>query len=124
MLPEIIVHRADNVRESAPIIKAPKKRNQTEEPTNRLKRNEMRQNSQDQRANNVSQERRNMIRENIDKVVYDNQQAVKIKQQIQEREVRSKEMNKHGSYGKVPGYIKKFNKQRDNMVIARMMEEE
>ena len=33
-------------------------------------------------------------------------------------------MQKHRNYGNVPGYIKKFNKQRDDMVVQKMIEEE
>jgi len=54
-------------KENQNLVKPPRKRNQTEEPANRANRRNM----ANQQAS-VSADRRNLIKENIDKVVYDN----------------------------------------------------
>ena len=67
---------------------------------------------------------RNIVRANIESAVYDNEKALKIKNKIVESERQQKEISLHNNYGKVPRYINKFAKQKEDIAIQRMVEEE
>lgn len=60
----------------------------------------------------------------MEKVIHDNSQAVKIRNLNEEKEKQKYTLVTHKNYGKVPHYIDKFNKQRENQIIQRMIEEE
>lgn len=58
------------------------------------------------------------------KVMYDRTVAKKVKNQYAEKEYKEKNMVQHRNYGQVPNYVKKFNQQRENIEVMRMLEEE
>lgn len=66
---------------------------------------------------------RNIVKDNMMKVILDNSALVK-KQQQHDKEEKSKEMVTHKNYGKIPRYIQKYDKQREDQAVQRMIEEE
>lgn len=62
----------------------------------------------DQNKLNPRQER-NVIKDNMMKVIFDNSQAQKVKLAQQQKMEKEKELDTHKNYGKVPKYIEKFN---------------
>lgn len=87
--------------------KAPKRRNQTEEPTSRYKKAQVPRRNDRLELN--SKNEKNHIKDNMEKVIYDNSTAVKIRAQQEEKKKKEDNMQIHKHYGKIPGYINKFN---------------
>lgn len=66
------------------------------------------------RANRVAREAestasRNIIKDNMMKVIFDNSAAIK-KSKMNHDDKKRKEADMHRNYGKVPGYINKYHK--------------
>lgn len=57
------------------------------------------------------------------KVILDNTALVK-KQQQQDKAGRDQEMETHKNYGKVPRYIQKYDRKREELHVQKMIEEE
>ena len=68
-------------------------------------------------------DRKNIVKDNMMKVILDNSAQVK-KMQSQEKDEKEKRIDTHKNYGKVPRYIQKYDKERENQQIQKMMEEE
>ena len=67
---------------------------------------------------------RNLIKDNMHQVIYDNSLAVKARQKQIEKEHANDLPRQNKNYGKVPKYIDKYNQQREEAAIYRAMEEE
>lgn len=73
--------------------------------------------------NRGSGEKRNIVKDNMMKVILDNTALVK-KQQQQDKAGRDQEMETHKNYGKVPRYIQKYDRKREELHVQKMIEEE
>lgn len=122
-LPSIDRPRVELYDELPRVNIAPRKRNQTEEPSQRNNRKQQVP-KRNERNELKPKYDRNIVKDNINSVVYDNTKAVQIKQRNEENDKRIKEIQTHKNYGRVPGYINKFHKQKEEMVIMKMIEEE
>ena len=67
---------------------------------------------------------RNAIKDNMHKVIYDNSQAIKARAKVEDKKQNQNLPGLNKNYGKVPSYINKYNQQREDAAIQRMMEEE
>ena len=67
---------------------------------------------------------KNAIKDNMLKVILDNSKAQKIKLQNYKNDQNVEKIQTHKNYGNVPSYLKKYNKQRENENVQKMIEEE
>ena len=58
---------------------------------------------------------KNMIKDNMEKVINDNSQAIKIKRKYDNLEKKKEQIDLHRNFGQVPKYVNKYNKQREEM---------
>jgi hypothetical protein len=58
---------------------------------------------------NESLTKNNRIKDNMERVIQDNAQAIRVKQKNQQREDDKVTLKQHKNYGKVPKYINKYN---------------
>ena len=52
---------------------------------------------------------RNMIKDNMIKVIFDNSKAQRVREKEQLKSVAQTKVDTHKNYGKVPNYINKYN---------------
>jgi hypothetical protein len=62
----------------------------------------------DERLDLMHNPDKNHIKDNMEKVIYDNSMAVKIRQKQGEEKMMKDNMHVHKNYGKTPGYINKY----------------
>ena len=60
--------------------------------------------------------RKNHVKDNMMKVILDNSAMVK-RQQAQQKDEQSKQMELHKNYGKVPRYVQRYDKEREDQHI-------
>ena len=66
---------------------------------------------------------RNIIKDNMLKVIFDNSAAVK-RAKMTRDEIKAKEPDMHKNYGKIPSYINRYHKERHEAQVQQMIEEE
>jgi len=58
------------------------------------------------------------------KVIFDHSQARHVRETYDKKEKETKSAEMHRNYGRVPNYLNKFNREREEDAIRKMVEEE